>query len=154
MQRRLSSAWTFYFKFVFPVLWMSGFGTVIAFFDAFDAFHGRNGELPPPAIKFVFLGAWIAGAVFYFWACRGLKRVRVDAVHLFVSNYLKEVSIPFGAVREVRQNRWVNFRPITIYFRDATDFGDRATFIPKRRAAIRFWRVDPIVDELRRLAGL
>ncbi|HEX7577580.1 MAG TPA: hypothetical protein VF430_06040, partial [Verrucomicrobiae bacterium] len=57
-----------------------------------------------------------------------------------------------GAIVDVRQNRWLNSRPITIYFRDATEFGDKATFIPKQR--IRFWRIDPVVEELKQLAGL
>jgi hypothetical protein len=45
-------------------------------------------------------------------------------------------------------------RPITIYFRHVTEFGDRVTFMPKRRIAIRFWRVDPVVAKLKQLAGL
>src|SRR5690349_15578996 len=149
----LSSAWTFSAKFVFPVLWISGFGlgTVSLWLDAF---HGRNNELPPSVMKFVFLGMWIVGSAFILWACAGLKRVRVDERQLFVSNYLREICIPFSAVREVSQNRWLNIRPITIYFRDVTEFGDRATFMPKMRFAIRFWHVDPVVDELKRLAGL
>ncbi len=149
----LSSAWTFSAKFVFPVLWISGFGlgTVSLWLDAF---HGRNNELPPSVMKFVFLGVWIIGSAFILRACAGLKRVRVDERQLFVSNYLREICIPFSAVRDVRQNRWLNMRPITIYFRDVTEFGDRATFMPKRRIAIRFWRVDPVVDELKQLAGL
>ena len=105
-------------------------------------------------MKFVFLGVWIIGSAFILWACAGLKRVRVDEGQLFVSNYLREIRIPFSAVRDVRQNRRLNLRPITIYFRDGTEFGDRVTFMPKRRIAIRFWREDPVVDELRQLAGL
>jgi hypothetical protein len=143
----LSSAWTFPAKFVFPVLWISGFGLGTAFLW-FNAFH------PPVVIKFAFLGVWIIGSAFILWACAGLKRVRVDERQLLVSNYLRELCIPFSAVREVSQNRWLNIRPITIYFRDATEFGDRATFMPKMRFAIRFWRVDPVVDELKQLAGL
>ncbi|MGJ4940175.1 hypothetical protein ACQR1W_06335 [Bradyrhizobium sp. HKCCYLS1011] len=149
----LSSAWTFSAKFVFPALWISGFGlgTVSLWLDAF---HGRNNELPPSVEKFVFLGVWIVGSVFILWVCAGLKRVRADGRQLFVSNYRREICIPLNAVQDVRQNRWLNIRPVTIYFRVATEFGDRAKFMPKRRIAIRFWRVDPIVNELKQLAGL
>jgi hypothetical protein len=149
----LSSAWTFSAKFIFPVLWISGFGLVTVSLWL-DAFHGRNNELPPSAMKFMFFGVWIIGAAFILWACAGLKRVRADERQLFVSNYLREICIPFSAVRDVRQNRWLNIRPITIYFRDVTEFGDRATFMPKLRVAIRFWRPDPVLDELKQLAGL
>ena len=152
-KRDLSSAWSFPYKFVFPIFWISvfGLGTVFLWLDAF---HGKNNELPPPTMKFAFLGVWIIGSAFILWGCAGLKRVRVDERQLFVSNYLREISIPFSAVRDVRQNRWLNTRPITIYFRHVTEFGDRATFVPKWHIAIRFWRVDPVVDELKQLAGL
>jgi len=78
----------------------------------------------------------------------------MDAQQLFVSNYVREIGIPFSAIVDVRQNRWLNSRPITIYFRGATQFGDRVTFIPKWRFRIQFWRIDPVVDELKQLAGL
>lgn len=149
----LSSAWTFFYKFVFPALWIPGFGSgTVALW--LDALHGRNNALPSSAMKFVFLGVWIVGSAFILWNCAGLKRVRADEQQLFVSNYLREICIPFGAVRDVKQNRWLNIRPITIYLGDVTEFGDRATFMPKRRIAVRFWRVDPVVDELKQLAGL
>ena len=149
----LSSAWTFSAKFIFPVLWISGFGLGAALLWL-DAFHGRNNELPPPVMKFEFLLMWLAGSSFILWACTGLKRVCVDERQLVVSNYLREICIPFTAVRDVSQNRWLNIRPITIYFKDVTAFGDRVTFMPKRRIALRFWLDDPLVDELKRSAGL
>jgi hypothetical protein len=108
--------------------------------------------MPPPQTKFVFLGVWILGTTFILWASAGLKRVRMDERQLYVSNYFREIQIPFSAIVDVRQSRWLNSRPITIYFRDATEFGDKVTFIPKQR--IRFWRIDPIVEELKQLAGL
>jgi len=149
----LSSAWTFFYKFVFPALWIPSFGSgTIALW--LDALHGRNNALPSSAMKFVFLGVWIVGSAFILWSCAGLKRVHADGQLLFVSNYLREICIPFSSVRDVKQNRWLNIGPITIYFGDDTEFGDRATFMPKRRIAVRFWRVDPVVDELKQLAGL
>ena len=46
------------------------------------------------------------------------------------------------------------FLTVTIYFRDATEFGGKATFMPKWRMQFLFWRTDPVVSELRQLAGL
>ena len=99
-------------------------------------------------MKFVFLGAWILGTTFI----AGLKRLRMDERQLYVFNYFQEIYIPFSAITDVKQNRWLNSRPITICFRNATEFGDNATFMPKQR--IQFWRIDPGVDELKQLAGL
>jgi hypothetical protein len=126
-------------KYVFPAVWISGFGlaTILT---------------PAPQNKIVFLVAWSLGTTFILWANVGLKRVRIDEQQLHVSNYSREICVPLSAITDVKQNRWINSRPITIYFRDATPFGDQVTFMPKQR--IQFWSVDPVVNELKRLAGL
>jgi hypothetical protein len=140
-ERTLSSAWTFWTKFLFPAIWIFGFGYVTLFWSG-----------GPQETKFVFLVVWIVGTTSILWVYVGLKRIRMDERQLYVSNYIQEVQIPFSAITEVKQNRWINSRPITIYFRDATQFGDKVTFMPKQR--IQFWSVDPVVNELKRLAGL
>jgi hypothetical protein len=152
-ERILSSAWTFSAKFIFPAVWISGFGLVTIFLWL-GGLHDRNNALPPPQLKFVFLVVWVLGSTFIFWASAGLKRVRIDERHLYVSNYVREICIPFTAIIDVKQNRWINSRPITIYFSANTEFGDRATFMPKQRLRINFWRTDPVVNELKQLAGL
>jgi hypothetical protein len=126
-------------KYVFPVVWISGFGSATI-------------VTPAPQNKIVFLVAWSLGTTLILWANADLKRVRIDERQLHVSNYSREICVPFSAITDVKQNRWINSRPITIYFRDATQFGDRVTFMPKQR--IQFWSVDPVVNELKRLAGL
>jgi hypothetical protein len=150
-ERTVSSAWTFWAKCLFPTIWISvfGFGTIGLWSGGFV---GRNNAMPPPQMKFVFLGVWIFGTTAILWANAGLKRVRVDERQLYVSNYVHEIYIPFSSIADVRQNRWLNSRPITIYFKDATEFGDKVRFIPKQR--IQFWRIDPVVNELKQLAGL
>ena len=102
----------------------------------------------------IFLAVWVVGSIFILSASAGLKRVRIDQRQLYVSNYVKEISIPFGAIVDVEQNRWLNIRPVTIYFREPTEFGDKATFMPKARIRLLFWKVDPVVDELKNLAGI
>ena len=151
-ERTLSSAWTFWTKFIFPAVWISavGIGTVLLWSDGFV---GGDNASPPSQTKFVVLGVWILGTTFILWISAGLKRVRMDERQLHVSNYLREISVPFSEIIDVRQNRWINSRPITIYFRDATEFGGKATFIPKWRIQL-FWRTDPVVSELKQLAGL
>jgi hypothetical protein len=150
-ERTLSSAWTFWAKFVFPAVWILGFGLGTILLWSGDLV-GRNNAMPPPQVKFVFLGVWILGTTFILWSSAGLKRVRMDERQLYMSNYVREIDVPFSAITDVKQNRWLNSRPITIYFRDATEFGDKAAFMPKQR--IQFWRIDPVVNELKQLAGL
>ena len=152
-ERTLSSAWTFWMKFIFPAVWISGFG-----FAAAQLWLGNlvdaNHALPPPQLRFVFPAVWVLGTTLILWTSAGLKRVRMDQRQLHVSNYIREISVPFDEITDIRQNRWLNSRPITIHFRDATAFGGKATFMPKWRIHWWPWRADPVVGELRQLAGL
>ncbi len=152
-ERNLSSAWTFVAKFVLPVIWISaiGLGTILLWTGGL---HDSRKAMPPPHLKFIFLAAWVLGSAFILWVNAGLKRVRVDEHQLYVSNYAREIRIPFTEIIDVKQNRWLNSRPVTIYFRHTTDLGDKATFIPKMNIRIQFWRIDPVVVELKQLAGL
>lgn len=150
----LSSAWTFWAKFVFPVV-MLGFGLGATIIIWSNGMVDGSGATPPAQVKFVFLGFLIAAMTLIFWTSAGLKRVRIDERQLYLSNYVREIAVPFSAITDVRQNRWLNSRPVTIYFREATEFGDKATFMPKQRIQFwRFWRPDPVVNELKQLAAL
>ncbi len=145
-ERTLSSGWTFWMKFLFPAIWIAcfGFGTILIWQKV------PNDAMPP----FAFLGAWILGTALIIWNTAGLKRIRIDERQLYLSNYLREISVPFTAISDVRQNRWLSTRPITVHFEDATEFGDKVTFMPKWRFRLFFWNIDPVVGELRQLAGL
>lgn len=151
MPKTLSSAQTFLMKVVFPTLWITGFGlgTLSLWLGVM---HGKNGSPPPDAMKLHFLVIWIVGTAFILWTCAGLKRVRVDSKSLYVSNYLREITIPLSVIEDITENRWVNIHPVTIYFRNVTEFGQRITFMP----TIRFfglWSSHPVVAELKLLAG-
>jgi hypothetical protein len=98
-ERTLSSAWTFWMKFLVPAIWILAFGYV--------TFLWSGGT---PQTKFVFLVVWIVGTTSILWVYAGLKRVRVDERQLYVSNYIEEIHIPFSAITEVKQNRWINPR--------------------------------------------
>lgn len=139
-------------KVLFPVLWISGFG-----FGTLSLWlgivHEKNGALPPAEMKWQFLGAWIVGTVFILWCCSRLKRVRVDPKTLYISNYLREIAIPVTMITDVTENRWINIHPVTVHFRNPTEFGQKITFMP----TVRFfglWSSHPVVAELKRLAGL
>ena len=150
-ERKLSSAQTFWMKFVFPAIWVSmfGMGTLALFLGAF---RGPDNTAPPEGMKWSFLAAWLVGTAFIYWSCARLKRVRIDESAIYVSNYLNEIRIPFDTIAEVTENRWINIHPVTIHFRSATAFGDQVVFMPKIR--IFSWKSHPVVSELRELAHL
>jgi hypothetical protein len=148
--RTISSGQTILMKFIFPVAWIGlfGLGTMVLWLAPP---HARGGA-PPPEMKWEFLVAWIVGAAFVLWASGGLKKVRLDDETIYISNYVREIGVPLGLIEEVRENRWINIRPVTIQFRHSTEFGDKITFMPKTRVFWP-WTPNPIVAELQALAG-
>lgn len=150
--KTLSSAQTFLMKVLFPVLWISGFGLgTLGLW--LEIMHGKNGALPPDEMKWQFLAAWIAGTALILWGCAGLKRVRLDSKNLYVSNYLREISVPLTMIINVTENRWINIHPVTVHFDNITEFGQKVTFMPTIRF-FGFWSSHPVVAELKLLAGL
>jgi len=140
----LSSRLTFITKTIFPACWILGFGAMTAFFWAGREF--------PVETRWLFLAAWTAGALSFWWWCIPLKKVRVNGGNLYISNFWKENVIPLNFIESVTENRWVNVHPVTIHFRGDTEFGRKISFMPKSRVMF-FWSSHPVVGELRRLAA-
>jgi hypothetical protein len=140
---RLSSLQTFVSKFIFPLIWIGWtvFGTM-------------------KSIKVVDPKSWLAGFAFWlgfsgfiYWSCVRLKKVSIDDQYLYVSNYLREIAIPFSAIGDVTYNWWLNSHPVTIYFKEPTEFGDKIVFMPRFRF-FPFLGPHPDVERLRRLAKI
>jgi len=131
-------------KVIFPVFWITGtgFGIVAMFF----AGEGKNA---PP--KLMFLLVWISVIAFIYWTCMILKAVSVDDDFLYVSNYIKEISIPLSNIEDVTENKWINIHPVTIHLKSPSEFGDKIIFMPKVRV-FAFFSSHPVVAELRELA--
>jgi hypothetical protein len=146
--RHLSSAQTFFMKFVFPVIWIGGFsfGTLSLFLVGAQ-FQNNRGQQPPPEMKWLFLVATAMGTAFIYWTCMRLKRVDMDAQNLYISNYLTDETVPLENVETVTENRWINIHPVTIRFREPTQFGERIVFMPKIRWAPS-WYSHPVVQEI------
>ena len=139
-------------KVLFPAVWIAGFGMgTLALW--LGTMHGRDGAPPPGEMKWQFLSAWIAGSAFILWGCAGLKRARMDSANLYISNYLREISVPLTMVCDVTENRWINIHPVTVHFRNVTPFGKKITFMPTIRL-FGLWSSHPVVTELKQQAGL
>jgi hypothetical protein len=161
--RTISSAGTFWIKYVFPCVWISAFGTG-AFHLWFDIAHGKNGEHPPEAMKYFFAIAWILGTAFILAIALRLKRVRIDDCNLYVSNRFRDVTVPLQSIAKVTVLMGLNGQPVIIrlggprgqlviiHFKHATACGTKVMFLPTM--GLEFRKQHPIVAELQKLAGL
>src|SRR2546425_9541844 len=122
--RLLPSRETFVMKVVFPILWIGGFAAAtVSLFSFPHSWPGAEGGAPDPEPQWTFLTITIVGALFIWWACVRLKRVRMDDHALYISNYEKEIAVPLANVAEVTENRWINIHPVTLVFHAPTEFG-------------------------------
>lgn len=129
MRRPLSSELTFFWKVIFPTLWLGGFGTGIVFVLAQADMGGGVNSNGPSGIICVLPVALLGGAfILYVW-CMRLKSVSMDDEALYVSNYLKQVRIPLTDVRKVEQHCIPNTHPIEITFNRPTPFGGSIVFM-------------------------
>lgn len=136
MARRVSSAWTFFYKYVFATIWIAGFGLGVAGMFA----------VSEPA-RWLFLMLWLGGSLFLWVTCVRLKYVEMWDDKLFISNLFRDARVPLSEIQDVRQNRLINTRLITIRFRNKTPFGWAITFMPP--LSLRLFSEDPLVASLR-----
>jgi hypothetical protein len=157
MERDLSSRWTLIAKYVVPGIWISLVGaSVVAAYQRSRAvvYTGRHGTARPFGANenLIF---WLLGSAFFLWFSLSIKRVRLSDGAILVSNHFNEWRVPFALIESVSQNRWLKHRPVTIRLRADVGCGTSVKFLPPHRWGLfRFWREDPVVAQLRELAGI
>lgn len=120
---RLSSHLTFFYKLVFPGIWVGLWGgSVVSMLRA----HGGVSSS-----SVVFLGVLLAVIVFFVrMGLFSLKRVTLgpDGV-LRIDNFLAEAAIPLDDVDSIEETG-SNMRPIWIHLRRPCRFGSKIVFMP------------------------
>jgi hypothetical protein len=151
MFRTISSNMTIFYKLIFPILWIGGFGVgAVGLFSS--VFAGSQGKAVPDAIKWQFLAILVLGSAFIYWACVRLKRVTLRDGNLLISNFRTTVVVPIADIERVTENRWINIHPVTLHFFRETEFGKQVVFMPKIRFC-GFLSSHPVVQELREAAA-
>ena len=136
MPRVISSAQTFINKFILPFV-------VVAVF-AYGISLAGSRVLP----IFAPVGVLVAASIYWFYV--RLKKVGIDSDGLVISNYVREVRVPWRDVIKVTGNRWKKTHQVTITFDRDIGFGTSIIFMPKFRF---LWpgQEHPIAQELRDL---
>jgi len=142
---RLSSRLTFVYKFIFPSVWLLGFcaGTLALLTRADE----RGMAIP-------FGVATILGALLFSKACFPLKSVTAARDGILVSNFFREIQIPYPQIASIDENKWLSTRVTTIWLKTDSAFGQVLRFQPYTRFTLLFWRDHPAVVELRRRVQL
>src|SRR5688572_29250854 len=143
MLRTLSIRPTPLLKFALPPLWIGGVGYAIWLLwvhpeRVLDAEPGAA----TLALQWFFLALFALSLFLLFAFVVPLKRVQLASDGLRVSNYMREITIPFSAIARVRQNWLPTFRLITLDLRTQTPLGRRVIFMPAVPQLMAFWRAN------------
>src|SRR5882757_7386844 len=111
---RLSSRLTFFYKFILPSVWLVGFSA--ATLSLLTRSSERGMAIP-------FAVATILGALFFLSVCFPLKSVVAGREGILVSNFFRELEIPYPQIAGVRENKWLNTRVTTIWLKTDSAFG-------------------------------
>jgi len=134
--RVISSAQTFITKFILPFV-------VVAILTYGISLAGSR-VLPLLAP----VGVLVVVSIYWYYI--RLKKVAIDSDGLLISNYVREVRVPWRDIIEVTGSRWVKTRQVTVTFDRDIGFGTFIVFMPRFRF---LWpgQEHPIAQELRDL---
>ena len=143
--RRISSAFTFPYKYLLPAGYVLGFLSFLVWGPPFPPGDRMWMWLVPLVIAAAILT--IAG----FWP---IKRVLIDenSKLLYVSNYRREIAVPFSEIVDVTEFKWNDPRRITIHLRNECEFGKKIVFLGTYRFGGAWAGSHPVVKELQNLA--
>ncbi|MEP6788942.1 MAG: hypothetical protein ABJB40_10960 [Acidobacteriota bacterium] len=146
--RRISSILTVFYKFILPAIFAIGIVNVWIIWGA-RSLHPK--EDIPVWFFYVIPFFLLVTSILSAWR---LKWVAIDAANLrlYVSNYRKEIAIPFSEIANVTEFRFSDPRRITIHLPNETEFGKKIVFIGTYRFLGIWAGPHPIVDELQNLA--
>ena len=138
MKKRLSTSMTFFWKYIFSIIWLGGFGigAIVAVLTL-----GTEG-LP-------FLFMLIFGFVMIYYGSLRAKKVDIDDNFLYVSNFKKDIQIPLENIKNVSDNVMFSPRPVFIEFKNETEFGKKIMFIGYTEMFL-FFSTHPAVKEIRK----
>lgn len=148
-RERLSSRLTLFYKVILPAWWLGimGLGTAAMFLAPGMV---RTAELE--LTRWILLSATLFGAVMFHRLTFPLKRVHAGPASLFVSNFRREIEVPFRDVRSVSGSRFINPPLVRIELQRPSELGERIVFTPHFRWYFGFGE-HPLVRELQQRIG-
>lgn len=137
--QELSSPFSFFYKYVFIMLWFIGFGygvrDVIFIEPAFD---GRWMQ---------FVSAWLGITLFMYFTTGTVKKVVLDKNKIFISNFYRAEEVALTEIESVDGSSFLSPKLVWITLKNPCGFGRKITFMPKHRSSGGFGK-HPMVQEL------
>lgn len=148
---RLSSSLTFFYKKIFPVLWI-GFMLTVFGLQIWAVPHARADAPLQPIFPLVLMPLFLTGVMFLLYRKLLhdlLDEVWLDGDWLVVKNRNEKIRVALSDVMNVNATTMTNPRRVTLMLRTDSRFGRNLTFIPASpRGFMSVFQPDPIATEL------
>ena len=149
--RRLSSSLTFFYKRVFPVLWI-GFVLTVFGLQFWAMQHARMNAPAPPFFPLVLMPLFMVGVMLLLYRMLLhdlLDEVWLDGDYLVLKNRGEKIRVALSNVMNVNASTMTNPRRVTVMLRTDSRFGRNLTFMPASpRGFMAGFKPDPIATEL------
>lgn len=126
MPRHVSSSSTLFLKIVFPLFW-------IIFFTTFTLAVWFSGEtnfgIPIDKLRMGMPIFLLCGILFLYFTVIQLKRVEMDELYLYATNYFKTYRYPYHNIEKFVETDYGLFKVIRVYFKTKGKFGKRISFL-------------------------
>jgi hypothetical protein len=142
--RRISSRWTFFYKFIFPLIW---FGFIIVFLIVAVVVPTRSGQaLPIPALIVPIIMGVIGYSLMKKMIFNLADEVWDDGNALVVKKSGQEERIALSDIKNVNYSTMTSPPRVVLSLRRPSVFGDQVAFC----APIRFipFSTSPLIDDL------
>lgn len=144
---RVSSNSTLFFKFFVPIFWIVFFGafTVATFAYNFEYF----GNIPKWPFRIGVLVFFLSGVLMFYFTLMRLKRVEMDELFIYVTDYFKHYRYPYHNVEKFQESNFLFLQIVTLHLKEPGNFGKKVTFISSKNRYESFFETHPNLRELR-----
>jgi len=112
-------------KLVLPAVWLALLGGIIVWTLL------KFGRISVASDFRFFVAVVLLATAFMLWMSARLQRVGYVGRDLIVSNYRREIRIPFDQIEAVEPVWWYRRRMVRVRFRSETAFGQVIYYLPK-----------------------
>jgi hypothetical protein len=130
-KRRLSSRWTFVYRFLLPALMIVLFG--LTSLAMFINPAGWKTDIDVRILRLLFLGCALGSAIWLRAVSRLYKDVWLGSSSLTIAGRSGRIEVPLADVERVTGTRFINPPTVSVYFRRPTPFGGKIVFVAPGR---------------------
>ncbi|MBI5916975.1 MAG: hypothetical protein HY842_16515 [Bacteroidetes bacterium] len=124
---RISSNATLFLKIFFPTLWLVFFGIFTITILLLDTPY--YGSVPAIWMKLGLSAFFLSGLGFFYLTLFRLKRVELDELYLYASNYFKTYRYPYHNIEKITERDMVLFHIVRVHLKTPGHFGKKITFL-------------------------